>query len=91
MRYCNIYNYHFTVVLPLNLKYIEVVANSVIEVLIQNDNLNYTALYNKVKEILGHNLSHRDFNDNLKSMVEEKIVIKKDGSGKRGAKVLYII
>ena len=46
--------------------------------------------YNKVKEGLGCGLSHRDFNGNLKSMVEEKVVIKKDGTEKRGDKVYYI-
>jgi hypothetical protein len=77
-------------ILPLQSKYRTDIFNAIAESLLQSEtDLTYSALYQKVLDILDYILSHRDFVACLQVMVNENTVNKIDKSGKRGSKIYY--
>lgn len=60
------------------------------DILIENPNLTYSGLKEKVNEVLGWNLSHDVYSPHLKVMQKEKI-LHKNSTGQRGKKVFYAL
>lgn len=63
--------------------------NGIVKLLMKEKSLNYTSLYEKVREDLGRKLSHRDYNAHLRHMVEERI-LHKEIEGKRSSKYYHL-
>lgn len=68
------------------------VFNAIIDTLLENGGFknSYTAIYKRVKQVLGKKISHTDFSAHIGNMEKDGILCRNDPSGgRRGAKVFF--